>query len=445
VLEPTTGLDSTAAYSIVQYLVKVAKQTDVAVIMTIHQPSASVFAMLDDLLLLETGRTVYAGTIADAKDYFTSLGFDNPEHINPADYYLELAQHNPKGDVGNDAQSTWNTLFNQHQAKVTFETQMKAVASSSVTKPVAKQPSSLTRFHYLFRYFLSYYLQERGFYVNRLYSLVIIGVFIGTMFLNLKTSTDQITLYAGVVFFSTISCMLTAVASTALFAKNRYEAVDRVSNGVFSPAEYIAAQFAASAIYDFVVTFVYVCLVYWLANLNPKAEVFIYTIVSNWGHSMLMEAALFTTIEILKNDFLSTTFGMIFIGTNIGFAGFFRRITDIPIWIRWMCYMVPLRWSFDGLIWQIFRTQKFNIPGTADSIQGTDILSNVFNLNKIDSWSMWIVLLAYVVFFRLNQWYLFSYQTDTLPKLFGDGANQEVSSKESNIELTKTENSNSNV
>ena len=30
---------------------------------------------------------------------------------------------------------------------------------------------------------------------------------------------------------------------------------------------------------------------------------------------------------------------------NMSFSGFFRRIVDIPIWIRWMCYIVPLRVS----------------------------------------------------------------------------------------------------
>ena len=42
ITEPTTGLDSTAAFSIVSYISKIAKSTNVAVIMTIHQPSALV-------------------------------------------------------------------------------------------------------------------------------------------------------------------------------------------------------------------------------------------------------------------------------------------------------------------------------------------------------------------------------------------------------------------
>lgn len=64
-----------------QYLVKVAEATNVAVILTIHQPSALVFSMLDDLLLLENGQIAYGGELDDAANHFASLGCSNPEDI----------------------------------------------------------------------------------------------------------------------------------------------------------------------------------------------------------------------------------------------------------------------------------------------------------------------------------------------------------------------------
>jgi ABC-type multidrug transport system ATPase subunit len=337
--EPTTGLDSTAAFSIVKYLAVVAKTTNVAVIMTIHQPSALVFEMLDDLLLLENGRTIYAGSIKDAADYFSSIGYENPDGINPADYYLELAQKSPKTDQS----ITWRDVFEKSKYYTKFLNEMHNTIISKVSKPSAVQPSAFTRFGYVFKYFMSYFLVERGFYVNRLLALIIIGVFIGTLFLNLQPQTDKITLYAGAMFFTVVACMLTAVSSTSIFAKNRYEAVDRVANGIFTPGVFVGAQFLASSIYNLGVSFVFICIFHWLVNLNPNGECFIYDIFINWGHLMLIEAALLTILEVLKNDFLSCTSAMIFIGSNMSFAGFFRRIADIPIWIRWMCYIVPLK------------------------------------------------------------------------------------------------------
>jgi ABC-type multidrug transport system ATPase subunit len=82
--EPTTGLDSSAALNIVKYISAVAKATNVVCIMTIHQPAASVFNSLDDLLLLERGRLVYFGQLTRAIAYFNSLNFLCTSSCNPA-------------------------------------------------------------------------------------------------------------------------------------------------------------------------------------------------------------------------------------------------------------------------------------------------------------------------------------------------------------------------
>jgi len=88
--EPTTGLDSSAAFSIVNYLVELAVNTNVAVIMTIHQPAEMVFDMLQDLFLLEGGRLAYFGPLQATQRYFQSLGYQCPASTNPSDFYLDL-------------------------------------------------------------------------------------------------------------------------------------------------------------------------------------------------------------------------------------------------------------------------------------------------------------------------------------------------------------------
>lgn len=52
--EPTSGLDGQAAFNIVRFLRKLA-DVGQAVLVTIHQPSASLFAQFDTLLLLAKG------------------------------------------------------------------------------------------------------------------------------------------------------------------------------------------------------------------------------------------------------------------------------------------------------------------------------------------------------------------------------------------------------
>ena len=57
-----------------------------SVICVIHQPSASLFAEFDQLLLLKAGGlTVYFGPIAEVTDYFAENGADKPKGVNPAE------------------------------------------------------------------------------------------------------------------------------------------------------------------------------------------------------------------------------------------------------------------------------------------------------------------------------------------------------------------------
>lgn len=55
--EPTSGLDGQSSYMILQFLRKLAARGQ-AVLCTIHQPSAALFAEFDQLLLLTKGGRV---------------------------------------------------------------------------------------------------------------------------------------------------------------------------------------------------------------------------------------------------------------------------------------------------------------------------------------------------------------------------------------------------
>ena len=65
---------------------------------------------------------------------------------------------------------------------------------------------------------------------------------------------------------------------------------------------------------------------------------------------------------------------------------------------------------------QVFATQNFLIPGTnpAQYITGTYVIRNFFQLGTVNTWGMFFVVLAYVIFFRFNQYVLFAHQTDQL-------------------------------
>ena len=88
--EPTTGLDAAAAAAITSLLRELSRATRMAVVCTIHQPSSSVYADIDTLLLLSRGTTAYYGPAGELGAYLGSLGKPVPASVSLPEHALDL-------------------------------------------------------------------------------------------------------------------------------------------------------------------------------------------------------------------------------------------------------------------------------------------------------------------------------------------------------------------
>ncbi|KAJ5124540.1 uncharacterized protein N7515_008365 [Penicillium bovifimosum] len=87
--EPTSCLDGQRAYNTVRFLGRLADAGQAGLV-TVHQPSAHLFAEFEQLLLLaKGGRTVYFGPIGEnaaaIEDHFSRHGAPCPPETNPAE------------------------------------------------------------------------------------------------------------------------------------------------------------------------------------------------------------------------------------------------------------------------------------------------------------------------------------------------------------------------
>lgn len=90
--EPTSGLDSSSSQLLLRALRREALE-GVNICMVVHQPSYTLFRMFDDLILLaKGGLTVYHGSVKKVEEYFSGLGINVPERVNPPDYYIDILE-----------------------------------------------------------------------------------------------------------------------------------------------------------------------------------------------------------------------------------------------------------------------------------------------------------------------------------------------------------------
>ncbi|XP_075224617.1 ATP-binding cassette subfamily G member 4-like isoform X2 [Lycorma delicatula] len=89
--EPTTGLDIVTMNHCVQLLKNLSRQGR-TIVCTIHQPTASMFNMFDNVYMLAKGMCVYQGSSQQLVPFLASCGLQCPSSYNPADYVFEVLQ-----------------------------------------------------------------------------------------------------------------------------------------------------------------------------------------------------------------------------------------------------------------------------------------------------------------------------------------------------------------
>jgi len=108
--EPTSGLDSYTSFLIMSLIQRIARENNVIIVYTIHQPSLDIFRLFDNLMVLDKGKVVYFGRADTAVDFYASMNHPCPFHISPPNHFIKVAL---KG--GEET----NKQFNEHNLTYT--------------------------------------------------------------------------------------------------------------------------------------------------------------------------------------------------------------------------------------------------------------------------------------------------------------------------------------
>ncbi|KIY99385.1 hypothetical protein MNEG_8579, partial [Monoraphidium neglectum] len=103
--EPTTGLDSFAALTVMGFMKRMARDNGHIVIASIHQPRSAIWSMFDTVTLLSCGRLMYTGICDGLVEFFHTIGFDYDANLHGvvSDWALDLVacgSHKPKKFYG---------------------------------------------------------------------------------------------------------------------------------------------------------------------------------------------------------------------------------------------------------------------------------------------------------------------------------------------------------
>ncbi|EDQ90529.1 uncharacterized protein MONBRDRAFT_16222 [Monosiga brevicollis MX1] len=329
--EPTSGLDTSSAIDLIRTIRELVTASDgsMGAVLSIHQPNNEILSYFDDIIIMADEGCAFCGPVEDAVRYFTSIGHPLPVGTTPTDFFLQVdtSNHCLNADV------SWASLFTAYHG-----TDAGApVPAHPQVAPKAVVASEGSRYLTLTNHFLTYYWRERSVYQMRILLYAIMAIFLGTLYLRIGESTNNVPEIAGAAFFSIYVILFFSVANVAVHSFDRFVMVNGYASNQFALSTWSLAQFTAALPYTLAGALVYQLIFHWLAGLNDSFASFIYQVLLAMVLQWVMEAIDWAVIETMQNAMLSVTMSMVQLGSLFLYSGFFIRVRRSWVLLIWLC------------------------------------------------------------------------------------------------------------
>lgn len=420
--EPTSGLDSAASFEVINFLKKIARENNLLVIASIHQPSTTTFNLFDKLLLLSSGKTVYHGPVSEVNSYFASIGHPVPSYTNPAEFILDLVNMDFSMDVESNekARNAITQAWKDSPMSSDLENQLHHVstvdlgAHEDIRKP-GFFSQTLTLLH---RLWIKSYRDVLAYGV-RIAMYMGLAIMMGTVWLRLKERQDHIQPFINAIFFGSAFMSFMAVAYVPAFLEDYFTFHKERANGLYGATSFLVSNFIVGIPYLFIISVLFSLVSYWLSNFRPTAVAFFWWIMWLFLDLLAAESLVVLISVLLPNFVLSLAVTAFANGLWMSVGGFL--VSDKILNVFWkyvFSYIDYQSYVFKGMMYNEFhyRTYQCSNPTPpchcsyesplADQckIPGQAVLS-AYGYSSKDKRGQWIgILLGITLGMRLLAW-----------------------------------------
>lgn len=359
--EPTTGLDSSSCKQCISLLKMLAHQGR-TIICTIHQPSASLFQMFDQVYILAQGKCLYQGSTDNMLRYLRIQKFPCPQYHNPADFIIEIAS----GEYGEDKIGILvNGIDNGknlqwfRNSRIMCDVEFKEPEDDKqIQKRIAKQQKQMTPAYYQLSVLL-----RRGFIKlkrdstlthMRIMVNLSVSILLGLIYVNSGIDATKVidnynlifSLIMHHVMSSMMLCIITFPMEMNIILKEHF-------NRWYSLKMYYCANMIVDipvtafscVLFSAIVFFMTGQLFTWdRFTLYMVTSLFLVFIAQSFGY-------VFGTIFNVVNG---TFAGPIFLVPMMMFSGFGVNLRDIPKYLEWGTHVSFFRYALEGYIAAVY-------------------------------------------------------------------------------------------
>ncbi|ETL35681.1 hypothetical protein L916_12225 [Phytophthora nicotianae] len=457
--EISTGLDSAATLDIVKTLRSLAKNFRRTVVISLLQPSPEVFALFDDVMLLNDGYVMYHGPREQALDYFESLGFKCPPNRDVADFLMDLGtnkQHQYEIGTAPSSAQQFRKAFEQSSTHQHLLDAVLAPVDSSLDRDNALHISPLPEFHQnfadgtwtLIKREMAVTMRDTSTVRSRFYMAVVMGLLHASTFYQFDDVNSQLVM--GIAFV-TINFVATSHMALipAVMAMRDVLYKQRGAN-FFRVSSYVIARFISHIPVGLMESLVFGSFMYWMCGFVPTVGGYFLFELVLFFVSMVAAALFFFIACVSPNLNVALPVTMLMLLFFVTFSGYVVTKDMIPDYMVWVYWLSPHGWGVRALAVNQYNDQRFltcvyeGVDYCARyGMQAGEYLLSVYGVPTQKHW-LWfglVFLVALYVFFMVMSCLVLEYlrfESSGNSAVSGDNTASDESSTEENYGLMKT-------
>ena len=402
--EPTSGLDSASSYYIMKLIKEFANQGR-TIICSIHQPSSQIFNLLDKVLLLTKGHSVYYGKREDMIEYFDKLGHRCPQYVNPADYFLELINDNFEDsniDYLINNYNCNNEVNDLYELNEDFETNIKI-----------KKVSYLKQLLLLLKRMIKTNLKNPGVIWVRCAMYAMLSLMIGAMYFDIGNDQTTIQDRISIAFYIVAFMVFMSISVIPAFISERAIFERETRNGWYSIGVYSISNFITQIPTVFLLSLITTSIVYPMVGLNNDEFRWLMYFCTLFGALFVAENFMTFISVIVPHYIIGMALGAGAFGFFMLCCGFFVLPSNIPDWFIWGYWSGFHTYAFELFMYIEFDNLKLtcNNPSLCLYKKGEDVLK-YYEMELSDKRILidFLALLGFAILFRFLSYCILSYK-----------------------------------
>ncbi|GMI79403.1 Jasmonate Transporter1, ATP-binding cassette G16 [Hibiscus trionum] len=388
--EPTSGLDSTSAFMVIKVLQRIAQSGSI-VIMSVHQPSFRILGLLDRLIFLSRGQTVYSGSPMNLPLYFSEFGYPIPENENKTEFALDLIRELEASPGGTKSLVEFNKSWQSTKHTRNSEPEwlglsLKEAISASISRgklvPGASNDVNSTS---MVPKFANPFWKEMAVLSNRsilnsrrmpelfgirLGAVLVTGFILATVFWQLDNSPKGVQERLGFFAFAMSTTFYTCADALPVFLQERYIFIRETAHNAYRRLSYVISNALVTLPGLIFLSLAFATTTFWAVGLDGGfsgfAFYFLIMFASFWSGSSFV-----TFLSgVVPHVMLGYTIVVAILAYFLLFSGFFINRDRIPGYWIWFHYLSLVKYPYEAVL-----QNEFENP-TKCFVRGTQIFDN---------------------------------------------------------------------